>query len=335
MARFPFDQLPEGFVLGKPLDRDDYDEETIYELERQGCLIITRKRDGWKIYAVITKKGVRLYTAGGNEIDGRLDHIKKDLLALNIPTPAVIAGEGHLDVDSNSYASYSDDIGKVISIFQANLKTSLELQEKYGRIRFMPFGLVYWGGKSVINKPFHENLSCLGKTLFKFFETSRGETYIRPLHILEMSFDEAKEFAKKKGWEGLVLYDKNFVNSFSLDGKSPKRPKGCYKWKPVLEDDFIVRRWIPSPKDPSRMKEVILLQKDPSTGKEFECGKFGTFTAKLRLELSNDSKYPFVIQLEFDMRFPKSGKIRNARYVRIRTDKKIEDCISKKSYPIA
>jgi ATP-dependent DNA ligase len=328
MARFPFDPLPDGFVLGKPVDRHSYDEKEIYELEKRGDLIITRKRDGWKIYATIKGGTVRLYTAGGNEIDGRLDHVKKDLLACKIPSPALIAGEGVIDI-------IHDDIGKVGSIFNANLKRSLELQKEYGKIRFMPFGLIHWGGRSVISDPYEKNLSRLGSALCHFYELVRaGLTYITPIHILTMSFDEAKKLVVEKGWEGLVLYDRNFANNFVLDGTSPDRPSGCYKWKPIFEDDFIARSWIPSPKNPSVVKDVVLFQKDPATGKEFLCGKFGTFSKKLKKELADDSKYPFVIQLEFDARYPKSGKIRGPRYVRIRTDKRVEDCISPKSYPV-
>ena len=328
MARFPFDPLPDGFVLGKPVDRHSYDERMIYELEQRGDLIITRKRDGWKIYTAINRGRVRLYTAGGSEIDERLDHVKNDLLCCDVPSPALIAGEGIIDI-------IHDDIGKVGSIFNANLKRSLELQEEYGKIRFMPFGLVHWGGKSVIGDPYEKNLARLGPVLSRFYGSTKGRlTYITPIHILTMSFDEAKKLVIEKGWEGLVLYDRNFANSFVLDGTSPDRPSGCYKWKPVFEDDFIARSWIPSPKDPLAVRDVMLFQKDPITGKEFPCGKFGTFSKKLKKELADDSKYPFVIQLEFDARYPKSGKIRSPRYVRIRTDKKVEDCIAPKSYPV-
>ena len=39
-----------------------------------------------------------------------------------------------------------------------------------------------------------------------------------------------------------------------------------------------------------------------------------------------------VVQAEFEARFPKTGKIRNARFVRVREDKPLADCRAPRSY---
>src|SRR5262249_32543669 len=142
---------------------------------------------------------------------------------------------------------------------------------------------------------------------------------------LMCSFEQAKEMVVREGWEGLVLYHKNFVNTFRLDGGEPKRPDGCYKWKPIQEGDFIAKYWIPNKKDPNRLKEIALFQINKKTGKEFPCYKLGSFKAKMREELRN-KKYPFVVEVKYEMRFA-SGKIRNARFVRLRPDKKPSECV--------
>lgn len=307
--------LPKGFVLAKPIAQEGYDESVIYELERQGRLIITRKRDGWKMIAVMDPKGVRLYTDGVNEIDSRFDYIKEELSKCKVLMGHVLVGEAIVDVEG------SDDIGKVISIFHSSTSKSIKLQREVGKAKFMLFGVIsleesyYWSVENV--------LQAFTKDSFEF---------IFPAPIIRASFAEAKKLAVQHGWEGLVLYDKEYRLTYRLDGKAPARPKGCYKWKPILEDDFIVRSWRPSPNDPGKLKDLVLSQIDPATGEEFECGKLGSFDKQTREFLTNGIQYPFVVQVAFEMRFPKTGKIRNARFLRVRADKPIKQCIAPKSF---
>lgn len=316
---FQLDPLPKDFVLAKPVQQDAYDESVIYELEAKGNLIITRKRDGWKLFAVKTNGKVKMYTDGMNEVDERLDHIKKELKRL-MPDNSMVVGEGIVDINGN------DDLGKISSIFQSNTVKALETQEETGMVKFMVFDFIIDNNQCLylLDIPYHRRLARINSLLID------RNAFVLPPQILNMKYDEAKKLVLKKGWEGLVLYDRNFVSSFRLDGKNPARPKGCYKWKLIFEDDFIVREWLPSEKDPKRLKEVVLLQIDPKTKKEFYCGKVGAFTNKMREELKK-SKYPIVMQVAFEGRY-KSGKIRNARFMRVRSDKKVKDCVAPKSY---
>ena len=84
--------------------------------------------------------------------------------------------------------------------------------------------------------------------------------------------------------------------------------------------------------DSGEVKKLTLLQRDPKTGKEFECGHLGSFTREMRKRLADDSIYPLVVQAEFEARYEKSGKIRNARFMRLRTDKKLQDCVAPRSF---
>ena len=316
-------KLPKGFVLAKPIAQEGYDESVIYELERQDRLIIERKRDGWKMFAVVGSTGkVRFFTDGLNEIDSRLDHIKKELESLKLPSETVLVGEAISDLDN------SDDLGKVISIFHSNTEKSIRFQKINSKLKFMVFGAIYPEGKPGMQYDLTHKL--ISMTLVPPNALGPVPKYVFPVRILNMSFDEAKKLVVEKGWEGLVLYDRNYVLSYRLDGKNPKRPEGCYKWKPIWEDDFVVRDKIMRSADEG-VKELVLLQIDPFTKKEFYCGKLGSFSGNMRYELRFMS-YPLVVQAKFEMRFPKSGKIRNARFLRIRTDKPIHQCVAPKSY---
>lgn len=318
---FQLDHLPKGFVLAKPVQQDAYSESVIHDLEFQGNLIITRKRDGWKLFAVKTNGKIKIYTDGMNEVDERLDHIKREL-EQRMPDNSMLVGEGIVDIKG------SDDLGKISSIFQSNTKKALEIQKETGMVKFMVFDVILVRDFLTLSDlPYYQRIMELTK--MGLGDKSLVKYVVMPT-ILEMTFDEAKKLVLKNGWEGLVLYDRNFISSFRLDGKSPARPKGCYKWKPIFEDDFIVREWVPSPKDPKRLKEIILLQIDPKTKKEFYCGRLGAFTNEMREKLRK-AKYPFVVQAAFEARYA-SGKIRNARFLRPRPDKKAKDCLAPKSY---
>ena len=144
--------------------------------------------------------------------------------------------------------------------------------------------------------------------------------------MLPCSFEAAQKVVEKEQWEGLVLYDTEGCSDFRLDGKV-SRPQVCWKRKPVKEDDFIVRRWIPRPNNHSMVREFVLSQIDPETGKEIDCGKCGTgLKNKERAELANDALYPLVVEVRFFERFP-SGKLQSPVFVRVRDDKKPDECL--------
>ncbi len=312
--------MPKGFVIGKPIKPESYDESEIYALEREGRLVITRKRDRYKLYAHIDKDGVHLYTAGMNSIDGRLGHIERDIIALHMPAGTLLVGEGIMDLGGQ------DDFSSTVSVFKGSIEKSLQFQKKNGKMKFMIFDV-----------PAHEgrwsSLSYRDRLIFikrHLCHTRKLRHLITP-EVLTCSFDEAKQLVIDRQWEGLVLYGFDFVNSYRLDGKYPPRPKGCYKWKPIIEDDFIVREWIPNPEDPDRLKELVLLQIDPVTNEEFRCANLGTFSNAIRTRFRN-ATYPLVVQVAFESRFPKSGKLRNARFMRVRTDKPLHECIAPQNY---
>lgn len=315
--------LPKGFVLGKPIKPENYDPQVLLELEQNGRLVITRKRDGYKLYAVIDQRGkVEIYTAKMNRVDARLDHLCHEIKALKLPSGTLLVGEGLMDVNGH------DDFGLTVAVFKSSLEKSLEFQKNKGLLNYMIFDIIALEGR-VVEVGYLERLICL--QFWRLSLQSLKLRYLSVVPVLTSTLVEAQERVHHEGWEGLVLYDSDFVNVFRLDGKDPHRPSGCYKWKPIREDDFIVRRWIPHPDHPDRLKELVLLQIDPETRGEFECGKLGTFDNKTRGQLRR-ATYPLVVQVAFEVRFPKSGKIRHARFMRVRNDKPLGECVAPQSY---
>lgn len=323
---FSFDPLPEEFVLGKPLKPENYDKSLIYEIEKRGSLIITRKRDGWKLFAVVYKGKVKIYTAGLEEIDSRLNHIKKDIVLLNLPSRTVLVGEGLIIKNGNG----SDDFNSAVKVFKSKEKDAIEFQVKNRWMKFMIFNILFYGGQPVYNKPYSEILKMVNSIMRR----NDAIQHLFPVQVLKMDYDQAKELTREQRWEGLVLYDKNFRNTYRLDGKNPQRPRGCYKWKPMVEDDFIVHGWNSSRDDPSNFKDVDFFQVDPETGENFRCGTLGGFTKSEKEYLMKEAVYPLVMQIKFELRF-ESGKVRFPRFVRFRTDKKPSECIAPQNYKTA
>lgn len=282
------------------MQREQYTESTIYALERNCNLIITRKRDGWKLYALKDKRNVRIYTDGILDVTAKAAHLAEVLASL-MPPRSLIMGEGIYEKNGR------DVFNKVAG--------------NWNRLSLAVFDVIFWKGAYQLDTRFAYRRDIV--------TNSFSHASVFPVAHINESFDYAKQLVKENEWEGLVLSTKDFTSSFRTDGKSPKRHSGCYKWKPRREDDFFVKEWILNENDPGKLKEVVLLQKDPLTGKEIDCGKHGTFDAKTRIYIQKCLEYGklVVLQMGFEMRFP-SGKLRNKYFIRLREDKKAEDCLA-------
>ncbi len=291
----------------------------------RGELIITRKRDGWKVFAVIYKGKAKLYTDGLRDITDKLPHLKKELEEMRLPSKTVLVSEA---VANNHDA---DHRGTVASVLGSNPERAVELQKTVGLIGMAIFDIVFYDGEQLVGvRSYEYRLDIIQDMMMHHHTRLDVARHIESVEILSMSFDGAKNVALEHDWEGLVCSAKGFTSSFRLDGKSPQRIRECFKWKPIHEDDFIVREVILREKDPTSAKELVLLQVDPVTKKEFLCGKLGTFSNAVRKELAQLAR-PFVVQVRFETRH-ESGKLCNPAFMHIRTDKKLRDCVAPKSF---
>ena len=180
---FQLDPLPKNFVLAKPVQQDAYDESVIYELETKGDLIITRKRDGWKLFAVKTNGEVKIYTDGLNEVDERLDHIKAILKRI-MPDDSMIVGEGIVDIGDK------DDLGKVSSVFHSSPERAVKIQNyEAGLVKFMIFDIVIENGRCLylFSVPYHQRLNAIKEVV------GINNHLIMPPQVLEMKYDDAKK----------------------------------------------------------------------------------------------------------------------------------------------
>ncbi|HXV26521.1 MAG TPA: hypothetical protein VD862_00620 [Candidatus Paceibacterota bacterium] len=317
-------EFPKGLVLAKPIGQESYKESVLHTLEQQGNLIIQQKHDGYKLIAIRGGDGrFRIWTVGGRPVHGRLGHVMKVLESRPFPWGTVLVGEGLMfEEDAERYEWTA-------KVFQGGDESGLSAQKEHGRAVFRIFQAFNLEDLSagVAGRSYGETLAWLSET------AGPRNRAVSVVPSLSMKLDDAKTVVAAQGWEGLVLTDARYRLTWRTDGGTEPRPKGCYKFKPLTEDDFVIlpdgRIWH---KD-GRLKEVVLYQRDPGTGKLFSCGKLGTFSREVRDKLSSPSLAPSVMQVAFERRNPDTGKLRFARFMRLRDDKLAASCVAPASYP--
>lgn len=320
--KFQFDPLPKGFVLAKPIQYGEYDEEEVYELERKGRLIITRKHNGWKLFAVKASNRWKIYTDGIRDVTNYVPDIVRDIHKAGATNKTFLVGEGVTDIAMSN----NSQVGKIL--LTKNIDSALRKKKELGDMKLVLFDIAFGNGACFLEQSYTARLSMINLI------TSHLNN-IKPIEVLSTTYDKAKMLVIQNNWEGLVLYDIAFKSSFRLDGGNPKRPDGCYKWKPMYEGDFVVRDMTPSERSAEDFKEIVLLQIDPETGKEVNCGKHRVFSKKDREEIQSlfRKNKPFVVQFEYEARTA-NNKLVNKRFIGIRYDKKWQDCIvSAKIFP--
>jgi len=313
--------LPKDFVLAKPIGQESYKPAVLTELEARGALIGTRKRDGHKLIAEVCAEGrVRLYRSGMHEVDHRLDYIRQEILRLRLEPGTVLVGE--LVVERGSGRKRVEDLGAVTSVLGGSYATAQQALGRGPLPSLVVFNMLQ--GHNLQAMPYIGTLRWLRKYL-------DNNSYVIPVEEVLGGLASMKAISNDEEWEGLVLYDSAYRLTWRL-GKTEPRPAGCYKLKPVNEDDFIVfakdRRF----NDDGTLRDVRLLQWDAAQRKLFDCGHYGTFDAATRKVLSARGWSLKVVQMRFVRRYAKSGKLREPAFMRFRDDKDPDACIAPRSW---
>ncbi len=315
---FPLYPLHPGFVPPKP--KHSVDDARVLALQKTGRLCITRKRDGYYHSIVVGKSDVKIYTRGVVDVTAQFPHIVREIRGLNLPSDTLLIGEiVCLDELRN------DDFPRLVRIAKSDSVKAVQLQEQLGFARFCAFGTLIWGGVDVSLRSHEER-----QGLVKNYVSTNPENFVFPVEILDCTFAEAEELVRKNKWEGLVLYDTSQPTAYRLDGKLnlPPRPDGCWKCKPITEDDFIAYKWVKGTgKNKDRMGKLFIAQISPRTGEQVLCGEVGGGFSDPEREEFARATYPLVIQVEFQKRFA-SGALRSPQFMRRRDDKRPEECLA-------
>lgn len=322
------DPLADNFVVAKPIDQYVYKLATLRELQERGALIGTRKRDGHKIIAeVCADNRIRLYHSGMQEIDHRLDYIREEIRTLRLPKGTLLIGE--LVIERCANGKVFDDLGAVTSLLNSSFKSAQHLLAQGTLPALFVFQALHLetGGVQWVSRPYLQTLRWLQNLLWE-------GRYVLAIDEVSGSLSVMQEKMFREGWEGLVLYDATYRLTYRHGGDTP-RPKGCYKLKPIKEDDFFIRADGRRFREDGVLKDVLLLQwASPEKRQLLNCGRLGAFTVATREALATMVD-PKVLQVRFVSRYTKSGKLRESAFMRFRDDKSPSECVAPRLWPEA
>lgn len=308
------------FVGPKPREEiTPRDLKRILALEKAGRLHIQRKRDGYGTYIPISGSEVGIFSRLNNPWNGKFTDLERELRGLRLPDETIICGE------MLAYNSKGRDDPHLFGRFaRTNREGSILLQRGYDPVHVALFDVLKWGGHDVTTLPYAERLGIVMEICAK------GRDHVSVAEHVDLPYDAAQQHGNRLAWEGLILRDLDAGTEFRLDGVSaePPRPDGCWKKKPFQESDFIAVRWIPSDskKYKGLVRDLILAQYDPRTGKLVEWGPVGNgLTEEQKRLFTDDSLYPFVVQVKFELR-TRNFRLQKASIMRIRDDKTPEEC---------
>lgn len=319
---FSLHPLHKNFVGPKPID--EAPESSILELESEGNLIQERKRNGHGALIPVTGyhyHDVQLYSRGVHELTKKFPQIMDEVRGLNVPAKTLLAGELVLSVRG------IDDPDAFNRLAKSSPANAVQKQKILGPVHLALFNVFVHKGKSVIKLPYQDRLDIIRELVDKHRTTN-----VSVVQVVTQSVIQAKAMVNELEWEGLVYYDKRAGSEYRLNGRTddPPRPRGCWRWKPYKEGDFVATGWVPSDskKFKNLVKDLLIAQRDPITKQLVSWGKVGVgLSAKQKREFADDTRYPTVFEVKFLRRTP-NNRLISASVLRHRTDKEPEDCFS-------
>lgn len=335
-----FDNLPPSLCFYKP---DNSMGPGITKKAEDGKVMYARKRNGLMFVIAKGSQPAKMYSRRmlrqhddeiGTDLtwDHRFPHIIQSANAA-MPANSILLGELVMDRDG------ADDFAAVQSYTKSLTAQSIQDQQRHGLPSFYVWDVAFWEGEDLVSKA----------TLLERYDLVSDAVY---LHDHLMSVDTlnfpttsaAASYAKAKGWEGFVVVDPDGVygdRAYNFKGKPDRPGQFCAKLKPSFEDDFLAF-W-----DPPRgygeqstkgryaggIKCVALYQYNSKGELVYISNVSSGMTEEMKRDWANPGMYPMVWQCEFkDRRYVSQGDDTNAldfaAFVRVREDKKPEECVN-------
>lgn len=344
--------IPKNFCSYKP--QTDIKPEALVKLHAAKRARYTRKYDGMSHIAVHHPTGWEIYSRRMDLATERFPKHIEDLATTNLGVGTIIVGE--VVVYDNNRPGKEDF--KLVSSFCRSLpeeSRKLVAEGKFREPTFVIFDFLFLNGKPLNDMSYDDRSR---EWINRFPPANKRDSLIASVDYYDLTPETWQDFAKKNDWEGFVVTDGGCVPGekfFSFDGDA-KRPKGHHKLKPIYEDDVVI--YACSKGGGKRLDgigAVFVKQKHPDTGKWFNCGKVGSGFTEADLEelekvckkskisiLENDKDAEkmdientdgLVAMIEYSDRQPGTNKFRFPVFMRLRTDKTVEECTAQRLAP--
>lgn len=235
-SKINFDDLQKSLCWMKPRPQPKEgtrDDESFRVVIQNGEYAATFKRDGFMHPVLIDTHGeVKIYTRRMESCTDKYPHLVKAFKKARLPKRSILLCEFVVVKDGR-------DNRLMMQAISNSLPDRARGMQAVDKARAVVLAIPFWNGVDIYSPAtFGASLEFLEE---QFGVASRRPEYIDVMEIDYHDFEHAKKEVKRRKLEGLVVYDLNAVpgeRTYNFRGK-PERPE-CWKWKPVLEDDFLV-----------------------------------------------------------------------------------------------
>jgi len=224
-----------------------------------------------------------------------------------------------------------DFLSSSCAIYNSGPEASIELQNLFGKGKFIVFDTLFYKGKDIRALNFVERREFTEAIVEWLKATGMPNLELSPVYRAS-AWDAKKLFAAHsdphKGEEGLMLKHSN--SSYSITENS--RTMAMYKWKKDTTIDCFITGYVPGQKGfEGLIGGVIFGVIDPKTLEPIEIGSANPGDMTIRQAMSDEhgglkqQYYYDVVEVGFQ-EWTKNNRLRHPVIIRFRPDKNWKDC---------
>jgi len=322
---FDLDNIPEAFCLSKPVKT--ISTSMMNKVIKAGNAKFFVKYNGIGHYILIKTTGeIKIYTRRWCDHTLKYPEIVADVKAQNYPNGTLFYSEFIIDpmmqIPHMTAFLLMSQISKadvVDGVCKSEVPKSLEYQKKH-RVRAALITILYCDGKEAYTFPYNVILHSFAT---RTPSIDAGSAVFAPKPVPIKSGEEAMAMVKanKDIIEGLVLWDTSQHVEITMNGK----PNRCASWKvkargdaDVITDSYAEGKG----KFQGKIGSLKIFQYD-GEGNRVDLGTVGGLRDEDRDPES--WKFPCVIEVKYDQRFPDTGKFQFGRFSKRHENKLPED----------
>lgn len=304
-----FNNPPRNFVCPKPKSK-------LEESKRNNNrLAYTRKWNGMCVHIVFGSNGVKIFTAN---MDDKTDYFPwqiKELNSLNIPDGTWFMAEAVLN----------DDPDRMKTVFGALTDRALKEQASE-KVEFKIFNMLFHKYK-LCDYAWIDRLEDILSYFVGDSEYCDSVYTICEDGLGIQSYDAAVRYLKRHpDWEGLVIWDKDGAEIPIKFSGAPSRSCGAWKLKNFKEADLVVYKWETGKGRLNNDVATLSYGAYDENGELIHVCRGGSgLDGKLRQEI-REANGVLVAEVKYEEK-TKAGKLRLPVILRIRYDKKPEECL--------
>jgi len=291
------------------------DPEEVLKKHKPEELIVQQKYDGWNVQA-IKSDGIKLFTRKGKSFENNVPELVKELDS-KMSDGDIWLGE----------LVYIRDGLQSISDIQTIAGSSAEKALKHtgGKTIFYVFDLLWANGKDITKTSMIDRYNKLKS------KVGKGTAHIQLVKNYSWSeLDKAVEDSIKDGGEGATIKPKQSHYKCGKMGSTEKMGD-WYKHKPgAKETDVVLNSYTKSE------KKLVFPMHKYKNKKLIEVGKISGMSKNEETKLKEiiDAGKSVVVQVSYQKKEPKSGKLRHAGWIRMRPDKPAKEVKASKKLSI-